>query len=86
MDMVRSSFGAKAKKRHPNVCRKIGQKIMFRMQDREYAERIDIFAELICGGEDHANALTPQEAAVFMGFAAKHGIAMMKRLKDLYGG
>lgn len=46
---------------------------------------LDRFAELICGGDDEAKAITPQQAAMRLGRSEKAGNALMQRLRVKMG-
>lgn len=52
--------------RDETFCRVLGNRIMSRMEGRAYAGFNDKFAELICGGDDSADAMTVSEAARFL--------------------
>lgn len=60
------------------------ERIMQGMKRQELSN-LDRFADLICGGDDEANALSPQEAAERMGYSRAYGNAMMQRLREKLG-
>lgn len=75
------NFGGKRAERMLETLRRQRE----RNAEREPETVLDRFAELICGGDDEANALTPGQAAERMGKSRPYGNALMQRLRTVMG-
>lgn len=80
MRAIRQRGKARPLMRGAAVCAELGNAVCADMADWDDAQTIDVFAELLCGGADPARALTPAEAARYLGKDTAYGRALLARL------
>lgn len=68
--------------RPESYCARIGRLVLGQLESDEPPKRIDQLAQLICGGNDEADALTLNEAARFLGISAPYARALLQRMHE----
>lgn len=59
--------------------------IMAKIGPRHGLKTLDLFAELLCGGDDYDLAIPPMQASVLIGYSANYGNALFQRIRKGLG-